>query len=208
MIFESKGNRLSSSAECRIQTQDVLDQISSRLNARWQTDQAIEGQAKSLNSIDRPYDQRGFSPSSGDIHACCCLFWCSGTCKRFSNWKETSFCFILRNAGFEPKISRAESPANWMLADKLTELSRIKLQTWTQCPKPMISECSAHSTPLPAGFHTWLWRYTCLFLLILMLWRRQAIYEVKGDKLSPPVECRIRTHGLRNRIFGRLNACW
>ena len=37
-------------------------QIASRLNARWQTDWAIEDQAKNLNSTARPYNQRAFSP--------------------------------------------------------------------------------------------------------------------------------------------------
>ena len=59
-----------------------------------------------------------------------------------------------------------ESPADWMPADKPTEPSRIKLKTWTQQPVPMISEHSAHSTPLPVGFRNWLWQYTCFFLLI------------------------------------------
>ena len=45
-IFESKGDKLSSSAECRIRTQGLRHQILSRLNARWQTDWAIEDQAK------------------------------------------------------------------------------------------------------------------------------------------------------------------
>ena len=35
---------------------------------------------------------------------CCCLFRCSGTCKRFSNPKETS-CLPLLHAGFEPRGS-------------------------------------------------------------------------------------------------------
>ena len=60
----------------------------------------------------------------------------------------------------------------------------------------MISKHSAHSTLLPIGFRTWLWRYTCLLLLISMLWHRQAIFESKGDKLSSSAEGRIRTHGL------------
>ena len=36
--------------------------IFSRLNACWQTDWAIEDQAKNLNSTARPYDQQAFSP--------------------------------------------------------------------------------------------------------------------------------------------------
>ena len=62
-IFESKGDKLSSSAESRIRTHKGLrHQIASRLNAHWQTDWAIEDQAKNLNSTARPYDQRAFSP--------------------------------------------------------------------------------------------------------------------------------------------------
>ena len=62
-IFELKGDKLSSSAECRIPThQGLRHQIASRLNARWQTDWAIEDQAKNLNSTARPYDQPAFSP--------------------------------------------------------------------------------------------------------------------------------------------------
>ena len=38
-----------------------------------------------------------------------------------------------------------------MLADKPNELSRIKLKTWTRQPVPMISEHSAHLTPLTAS---------------------------------------------------------
>ena len=61
-IFKSKGDKLCSSAECRIWTRDPRHQIASRLNARWQTNWAIQDQAKNLNSTARPYDQRAFSP--------------------------------------------------------------------------------------------------------------------------------------------------
>ena len=71
----------------------------------------------------------------------------------------------------------------------------------------MISKHSAPSTSLPVGFRTWLWRHTCLLLLISMLWRRQAIFEWKGDKLPSPAECRIRTQGLWHIFASRLNAC-
>ena len=82
------------------------------------------------------------------------------------------------------------------------------LKTWTRQPVPMISKHSAHSTSLPVGFRTWLWWYTCLLLLISMLWHRQAIFESKGDKLSSSAECRIWTQGLRHLFASRLNARW
>ena len=103
-IFESKGDKLSSSAECRIRTQGLRHLFASKLNACWQTDWAIEDQAK---------------------------------------------------------------------------------KTWTRQPVPMISKHSAHSTSLPVGFRTWLWRYTCLLLLISMLWHRQAIFNRKETSCLP-----------------------
>ena len=51
-IFKSKGDKLCSSAEGRIWTRGPRHQIASRLNARWQTDWAIEDQAKKLE-LDR-----------------------------------------------------------------------------------------------------------------------------------------------------------
>ena len=95
-----------------------------------------------------------------------------------------------------------------MVADKPTELSRIKLKTWTRQPVPMISEHSAHLTPLSVDFRTWLWWYTYLLLLISMLRHRQAIFKSKGDKLCSSAECRLWTRGPRHQIGSRLNARW
>ena len=109
---------------------------------------------------------------------------------------------------FEPGIPDTKSPADWMLADKPTELSRIKLKTWTPQPVPMISEHSAHLTPLSVDFRTWLWRYIYLLLLISMLWHRQALFKSKGDKLCSSAESRIWTLDPRHQIASRLNARW
>ena len=72
----------------------------------------------------------------------------------------------------------------------------------------MISEHSAHLTPLSVDFRTWLWRYTYLLLLISMLWHRQAIFKSKGDKLCSSAECRLWTRGPRHQIARRINARW
>ena len=100
------------------------------------------------------------------------------------------------------------SQADWMLADKPTELSRIKLKTWTRQPVPLISEHSSHLAPLSVDFRTCLWRYTCLLLFISMLWHRQVILKLKGDKLCSSAECRIWTRGPRYQFASRLNARW
>ena len=42
-------------------------------------------------------------------------------------------------------------------------------------------------------------QYYTFMLFISMLWRRQVIFESKGDKLSSSAECRIRTQGLRHQ---------
>ena len=78
----------------------------------------------------------------------------------------------------------AHSQTDWAIEDQA--------KTWTQQPVPMMNEHSVHLTSLPFGFRTWLWRYTCLLLLISMLWHRQAIFESKWDTLSSSAECRIR----------------
>ena len=62
-IFESKGDKFSSSAECRIRTQRVSETQSS---ADWMpVDKPTELsriRLKNLNSTARPYDQQAFSP--------------------------------------------------------------------------------------------------------------------------------------------------
>ena len=60
-------------------------------------------------------------------HVCWCYFWCTGSREVISNQNETS-CLLLLNAGFEPRVSGTESPADWILADKPIELSRVKLK--------------------------------------------------------------------------------
>ena len=188
--FKSKGDKLCSSAERRIWTRGPRHQITSRLNARWQTDWAIEDQAKNLNLAARPYDQRAFSPLDPTVswlsHLALAIYIFvvvnldalsqASVIQIESSSAERDFVPLL-NAGFEPAVPDTKSPADWMLADKPTELSRIKVKTWTWQPVPMISEHSAHLTPLSVDFRTWLWRYTYLLLLVSMLWHRPAIFK-------------------------------
>ena len=59
----------------------------------------------------------------------------------------------------------------------------------------MISEHSAHSTSLPVGFRTWFWRYTCLFLLILMLWRAS---DIRIERRQVAFPCRMQDSNPRS----------
>ena len=116
-------------------------------------------------------------------------------------WRRSAKCIEALNNrgtcllnGFETGKSR--TPIRQQTECPLTNRLSYRgsnLKFWTQQPVPMMSEHSAHLTSLPIGFFTWLWRFTCLLLLISMLWHRQAIFESKGDKLSSSAECRTRT---------------
>ena len=120
----------------RLQTECLL---TNRLSYRGSTQKKLELDSPSLWSASiqptRPHCQLAFAPGSGDIHVCCCQFRCSGTGKRYSNRKETS-CLPLLKAGFEPNVSDTYSPADWMPADKPTELSRIKLKNLNSTARP------------------------------------------------------------------------
>ena len=60
--FRNERRRVVSLNWIRDSNQGLWNRISSRLNARWETDWAIGDQAKHLNSIALNYDQRAFSP--------------------------------------------------------------------------------------------------------------------------------------------------
>ena len=92
----------------------------------------------------------------------------------------------------------AHSQTDWAIEDQA--------KTWTRQPVPMTSEHSAHLTSLPFGFRTWLWRYTCLLLLISMLWHKQAIFEYKGDKLSSSANAGFEPGSLKTHML-QLTEC-
>ena len=181
-IFKSKGDKLSSSAECRIWTRDPRHQFASRRNARWQTDWAIEVQAKNLNSTARPYDQRAFSPLGPTVswlsHLALAIYMYIHT---YINTYIHTYLLLIsmlwpRQAIFESKGEKfsfsAESrirpqrfpdtysPADWMPADKPTELSRIKLKLeldslslWSASIQPTWPHCHLAFAPGSGDIH-------------------------------------------------------
>ena len=98
-------------------------------------------------------------------------------------WMQDSKLGSLRHQ-FASRLN-AHSQTDWAIEDQAKK-------NWTQQHVPILSEQSAYLTSLPVGFHTWLWRYTCL-LLISMLWHRQAVLESKEDTLYSSAQCRIRS---------------
>ena len=204
-IFKSKRDKLCSSAECRIWTREPRHQIASRLNARWQTDWAIEDQAKTWTRQPVPMISKHsahLTPLSVDF--------------RTKLWGYTYLLMLIsmlwhRQAIFKSNGDKLCSSAEcriWTRGPRHQIASRLnarwqtdwaiedQAKTWTRQPVPMISEHSANLTPLSVDFRTWLWWYIYLLLLISMPWHSQAIF--KGDKLCSSAECRIWTRGPRH----------
>ena len=173
-----------------------------------------------LNSTARPYDQPAFSPLDPTAvwHSHLALAIYMFVAVNFDALAQASDIRIERRQVVFLCWEQDSNPSGSLTLNRQqTECpltNRLSYQgssyeTWTRQPVPMISQHSAHLTPQPFGIRTWLWRYTCLLLLISMLWHRQAIFKSKGDKLSSSAESRIRTHqGLRHQIASRLNAHW
>ena len=173
-----------------------------------------------LNSTARPYDQPAFSPLDPTAvwHSHLALAIYMFVVVNFDALTQASDIQIKRrqvvflcweqdsnpSGSQTPNRQQTECP----LTNRLSYCGS-SFKTWTRQPIPLISEHSAHLTPQPFGICNWLWRYTCLLLLISMLWHRKAIFKLKGDKLFSSAESRIRTHqGLRHQIASRLNAHW
>ena len=105
-IFECKGDKLSSSSECRYQTWKTQGTYSS---ADWMpTHKATEpSRIKLKTSTQQPVPMMSehsaqltsvqFGFGFCDIHVCCCQFRCSGTGKRYSNVKATSYLSVLNS---------------------------------------------------------------------------------------------------------------
>ena len=182
-IFKSKGDKLSSSAESRVWTRDPWHLIASRLNACWQTDWAIEDQAKTWTWQPVPMiseHSAHLAPLSVDFRT-----WL---------WQYTYLLLLIsmlwhRQAIFKSKGDKLSSSAEGRI---WTRDSRHKIRQQTECSLTNI--------------HTYI--HTYLLLLISMLWHRQSIFKSRGDKLSSSAEGRIWTWDPRHLVASRLNVCW
>ena len=149
---------------------------------------------KNLNSTGGPYDQQAFSPL--DLTAS----WLSQLALALYMFVVVNFDALAQTSDIRIERRQVVSSTECrILTQGLRHLFASRLyacwqtywaikdqdKTWTRQPVPMISKHSARSTSPPVGFRTWLWRYTCLLLLISMLWHRQAISKSKRNKLFP-----------------------
>ena len=166
---------------------------------------------KLKNSTARPYDQRVFSPLDPTAiwlpHLDLAIYMfvvvnfdalAQATDFQIERREVVVLCWMQDlNQGFWNRIS-SRLNAHWQTDCTIENQAK---KTWNQQPVPMISEHSAHSTHLPFGCRTCIWRYTRLLLSISILWHRQAIFKSKGDKLSSSAECRTWTRVYRKCIW-------
>ena len=108
---------------------------------------------KNLNSTARPYDQRTFSPldptASWLSHLALVIYMFVVNFDALAQASDIQIerrpvVFLCWMQDLNPGSQTPKPPADWIPADKPTELSRIKLKTWTRQPVPMISEQLAH----------------------------------------------------------------
>ena len=107
------------------------------------------------------------------------------------------------------RVSDTYSPADWMPADKPTELSRIKLKNLNSTVRPYDQQ--ALSPPDPTAiWHSHLALAIYIFVVVnfdalaqasdIRIERRQVVFLCWRQDLNP--------EGLRHLFASRLNACW
>ena len=107
------------------------------------------------------------------------------------------------------RVSETQSSADWMPADKPTELSRIKLKNLNSTARPYDQQ--AFSPPDPTAiWHSHLALAIYIFIVVnfdalaqasdFRIERRQLVFLCWEQDSNP--------EGLWNPIFSRLNACW
>ena len=125
----------------------------------------------------------------------------------YSNRKETS-CVPLLNAGFEPGVLDTKSPADWMLADKPTELSRIKPKNLNSTARPYDQRAFSPLDPTVS----WL-SHLALAIYIFVVVNFDALAQasdIQIERRQVVFLCWMLdlNRGLRHQIASRLNARW
>ena len=221
-IFESKGDKLSSSAEGRIRIhQGLRHQIFSRLNARWQIDWAIEDQAKkNLNSTAHPYDQQAFSPPDPTAiwhsHMALAIYifvvvnfdaLAQASDFRIERRQVVFLCWMQDSHPeglWNPIFSRLNAcwQTDWAIEDQAKK-------NWTRQPVPMINK--AFSPPDPTAiWHSHLALAIYIFVVVNFVALAQA-RDFRNERRQVVFLCWMQDsnpEGLWNPSFSRLNACW
>ena len=172
-----------------------------------------------LNWTARPYDQQAFSPPDPTAiwHSHLALAIYIFVVVNFDALAQANdFRIERRQVVFSAEcmirtqgVSETQSLADWMPADKPTELSRIKLINLNSTARPYDQQ--AFSPPDPTAiWHSHLALAIYIFVVVnfdalaqasdFWIERKQVVFLCWMQDLNP--------WGLWNPIFSRLNACW
>ena len=119
-------------------------------------------------------------------------------CEVYTMYNRILFAFI-RSQWFFSLDQREMTILRHCVSQNVWQITKlllffIKYHVWAESIHPSIDP-PIHPPPIHPSVHPYIhtYIYICLLLSILMLWHRQAIFESKGDTLSSPAECKIRS---------------
>ena len=193
--------------------------IFSRLNACWQTDWAIEDQAKNLNSTAHPHDQQAFSPPDPTAiwHSHLALAIYIFVVVNFDALAQASdFRIERRQVVFLCRMQDSNPGGLWNLI--FSRLNACWQTDWAIEDQAKNLNSTAHphdqqafSPPDPTAiWHSHLALVIYIFVVVnfdalaqasdFRIERRQVVFLCRMQDSNPG--------GLWNLIFSRLNACW
>ena len=197
----------------------LWNRISSKLNARWQTDWAIEDQAENLNSTARSYDQRAFSPldPTSGWHSHLALAIYMSVVVNFDALAQASDIRIQRRQGVflcwmqDPKPeglwNRISSRLNarwqtdWAIEDQAENLNSTARSYDQRAFSPLDPTSGWHSHLALAIYMSVVVNFDALAQVSdIRIQRRQGVFLCWMQDPKP--------EGLWNRISSRLNARW
>ena len=219
-IFESKGDKLSSSAECRIRTQRVFENQSSA--DYMHTDKPTELsriKLKNLSSTAHPYDQQAFSPPDPTAiwhsHLALAIYLfavvifdalAQASDFRIKRRQVVFLCWMQDSnpeSLWNPIFSRLNAcwQTDWAIEDQAKKLELDSPSLWSASIQPTWPHCHLAFALGSGETHI----CCCLFDALVQasdfrIERRQVVFLCWMQDSNP--------ESLWKPIFSRLNACW
>ena len=179
-IFESKGDKLSSSAECRIRTQRVSETQSS---ADWmpadKSTELLRIKLKNLSSTVCPYDQQAFSPHEPTAiwhsHLAVAIYifvvvhfdaLAQASDFRIERWQVFFLCWMQDSNPeglWNPIFSRLDAcwQIDWAIEDQAKKLELNSLSLWSASIQPTWAHCHLAFAPGCGDIHICCCSFRC-----------------------------------------------
>ena len=207
---------------CRMQDSNpegLWNPIFSRLNTCWQTDWAIEDQAKKLWLYSPsiwsaniqptwPHCHLAFAPGSDDIHICCCNFDALAQVSNF-RIKRRQLVILCRMQDSNPEglwnpiFSRLNTcwQTDWAIEDQAKKLWLYSPSIWSANIQPTWPHCHLAFAPGSDDIHICCCNFDALAQVSnFRIKRRQLVFLCWMQDSNP--------EPLWNPIVSRLKACW